>query len=120
MPNYKNIVGSGFPEYVNSQIKKRGEKLNTTNRSNNILEFLTNRNVWFRLSSGVDVDSDSSLAKNNVLQGADNPDNLNFGNLVIAPDQGVFSSGSTLPVKIQGTAGEGSNPQPNIRWTANW
>ena len=58
--------------------------------------------------------------QNNQLQGADNPDNLNFGNIVIAPDQGVFSSGSTLPVKIQGTAGEGSNPQPNIRWTANW
>jgi len=69
MPNYKNIVGSGFPEYVNDQIKKRGEKLNTTNRSNSILEFLTNRNVWFRLSSGVDVNNDSSLAKNNVLQG---------------------------------------------------
>ena len=58
--------------------------------------------------------------QNNQLQGADNPDNLNYGNIVIAPDQGVFSSGSTLPVKIQGTAGEGSNPQPNIRWTANW
>jgi hypothetical protein len=58
--------------------------------------------------------------QNNQLQAADNPDNLNFSNLVIAPDQGVFSSGSTLPVKIQGTAGEGSNPQPNIRWTANW
>ncbi len=69
MPNYKNIVGSGFPEYVNSQIKKRGEKLNTSNRSNNILEFLTNRNVWFRLSASVDVNGDSSLAKNNVLQG---------------------------------------------------
>jgi hypothetical protein len=58
--------------------------------------------------------------QNNVLQGADNPDNLNYGNIQINPDQGVFSSGSTLPVKIQGTAGEGSNPQPNIRWTANW
>jgi len=67
--NFKNIVGTGFPEYVNDQIKKRGEKLNTTNRSNSILEFLTNRNVWFRLSSGVDVNNDSSLAKNNVLQG---------------------------------------------------
>ena len=78
MPNYKNIVGSGFPEYVNSQIKKRGEKINTTNRSNNILEFLTNRNVWFRLSSGVDIDSDSSLAKNNVLQGGTLSTNQNI------------------------------------------
>ena len=67
--NFKNIVGSGFPPYVTKQINKRAEILNTPNRSNNILEFLTNRNVWFRLSSSVDVNGDSSLAKNNVLQG---------------------------------------------------
>ena len=58
--------------------------------------------------------------ENNELQGADNPNNLNFGNIQIRPDQGVFSSNGTLPVKIQGTAGEGGNPQPQIRWTANW
>jgi hypothetical protein len=76
--NYKNIVGSGFPEYVTSQIKKRGEILNTPNRSNNILEFLTNRNVWFRLSSSVDVNGNSSLAKNNVLQGGTLSTNQNI------------------------------------------
>jgi len=54
------------------------------------------------------------------LQGADNPDNLNFGNIQIRPDQGVFSSDGTLPVAIRGAVGQGGNPQPNIRWTANW
>ena len=58
--------------------------------------------------------------ENNELQGADNPNNLNFGNIQIRPDQGVFSSNGTLPVKIQGRPGEGGNPQPQIRWTANW
>ena len=58
--------------------------------------------------------------KNNELQGADNPDNLNFGNIQIRPDQGVFSSDGTLPVAIRGAVGQGGNPQPNIRWTANW
>ena len=57
---------------------------------------------------------------NNELQGADNPDNLNFGNIQIRPDQGVFSSDGTLPVAIRGAVGQGGNPQPNIRWTANW
>ena len=60
------------------------------------------------------------IIENNVLKGADNPDNLNYGNIQINPDQGVFSTGTTLPVKIQGVAGEGGNPQPNIKWTANW
>ena len=60
------------------------------------------------------------IIENNVLKGADNPDNLNYSNIQINPDQGVFSTGTTLPVKIQGAAGEGGNPQPNIRWTANW
>ena len=58
--------------------------------------------------------------KNNELQGADNPNNLNFGNIQIRPDQGVFSSDGTLPVAIRGTVGRDGNPQPNIRWTANW
>ena len=58
--------------------------------------------------------------KNNELQGADNPDNLNFGNIQIRPDQGVFSSDGTLPVAIRGAVGQGGNLQPNIRWTANW
>ena len=58
--------------------------------------------------------------KDNELQGADNPDNLNFGNIQIRPDQGVFSSDGTLPVAIRGTVGQSGNPQPNIRWTANW
>lgn len=58
--------------------------------------------------------------KNNELQGADNPNNLNYGDIQIRPDQGLFESNGTLPVKIQGTPGEGGNPQPQIRWTANW
>ncbi len=69
MANFKNIIGSGFPEYVNNQLKKRSEILNTANRSNNILQYLTNRNVWFRLSSSVDVGGSKELARNNVLQG---------------------------------------------------
>lgn len=69
MQNFKNIVGSGFPNYVDTQLKKRAEILNTPNRSNNILQYLTNRNVWFRLSSSVNVGGSDALARNNVLQG---------------------------------------------------
>lgn len=58
--------------------------------------------------------------KNNELQGADNPNNLNYGDIQIRPDQGLFESNGTLPVKIQGTPGEGGNPQPEIRWKTDW
>ena len=54
MANFKNIVGSGFPNYINTQIKKRGETLfNKNSTDNKTLQFLTNRNIFFRLSSGV-------------------------------------------------------------------
>lgn len=69
MANFKNIVGTGFPSYVTDQIEKRAEILNTTNRSNNILQYLTNRNVWFRLSSGANIDGNAEKAQLNTLQG---------------------------------------------------
>ncbi len=75
MANFKNIVGSGFPTYVTDQLNKRGEKINEKNRNNNTLQFLTNRNAWFRLSSSVNTDSDNDgkgddkLARGNILQG---------------------------------------------------
>jgi len=73
MANFKNIVGSGFPTYVTDQLNKRGEKINEKNRNNNTLQFLTNRNAWFRLSSSVDTynldGAFDKLARENILQG---------------------------------------------------
>ena len=70
MPNFKNIIGSGFPEYINKQIKKRQSIVSQENRNNNTLQFLTNRNVWVRLSSSVNVGSEGDkVAKENILQG---------------------------------------------------
>jgi len=69
MPNYKNIVGSGFPEYVNTQIQQRGKIISNKNRNNSTLQYLTNRNVWFRLSSSVNINNEAKTAQLNVLQG---------------------------------------------------
>ena len=57
----------------------------------------------------------------NSLQLADTPDNPNYGNLTVNPDQGTFTS-DINPVTIQSgfAIGTGPNPDPNIRWTANW
>ena len=69
MANFKNIVGSGFPDYINTQIKKRGEIISNKNRNNNSLQFLSNRNIFVRLSSSVNIGGSDALARNNVLQG---------------------------------------------------
>ena len=73
MANYKNIVGSPPLDYVQDQINKRSELINKTTRSSNDLQYLTNRNSWFRLSSGAIISPLSSeqltirdLAQNNI------------------------------------------------------
>jgi hypothetical protein len=71
---YKNIVGSSFPDYVKEQLQARQKLVSQTNRSSTALQFLTNRNSFVRLSSGVltkdnQNGSTNTLAKNNVLQG---------------------------------------------------
>ena len=55
---YKNIVGTGFDPYVKKQLEVRSNAgdprvgVNAHNvRSNNELQYLTNRNAYFRLSS---------------------------------------------------------------------
>ena len=74
MAKYKNIVGTGFPDYVAEQFKTRQKLLENRTRTSTTLQFLTNRNSFIRLSSGVDMaDNDgkytSKFAKENILQG---------------------------------------------------
>ena len=55
MAKYKNIVGTGFPDYVAEQFKTRQTLLENQTRNNQTLQYLTNRNSFIRLSSGVDM-----------------------------------------------------------------
>lgn len=48
---YKNIVGTAFPPYIKKQLKVREEQGGQNTRSPQQLEYLTNRNSYFRLSS---------------------------------------------------------------------
>ena len=54
MAKFKNIVGTGLLDYVQTQISKREEIVNKQNRTPSDLQWLSNRTGWFRLSSGVD------------------------------------------------------------------
>ena len=48
---FKNIVGSAFLPYVADQFEKRSSIVKKNPRTNTDLQFLTNRNGWYRLSS---------------------------------------------------------------------
>ena len=69
MQNFKNIIGTGFPDYINKQIKKRESIISQSTRNNSSLNYLNNRNAWVRLSSSVNVNNSAELAQLNVLQG---------------------------------------------------
>lgn len=74
MAKFKNIVGSPFPDYVQTQINKRQELVSSAKRDSSTIQWLTNRNSFVRLSSGANVYTGTvghtpDLAKTNVLQG---------------------------------------------------
>ena len=50
--NIKNIIGTGFDDYVQKQINDRVEITNKQTRDSKDFLWLSNRNAWFRLSSG--------------------------------------------------------------------
>jgi hypothetical protein len=51
---YKNIIGTGLTDYVQKQINYRKDLTSKDKRSSKDLQWLTNRNSWFRLSSGAE------------------------------------------------------------------
>lgn len=79
--DYTNIAGTPFQPYVTKQIEKRKELIKKENRSNSDLQWLTNKNVWIRISSGADVEDSNTdfddlgevkgqkLARKYILQG---------------------------------------------------
>ena len=76
--DYTNIAGSPFQPYVATQIEKRKALLNKDYRDSFELNWLSNRNVWIRISSGANVLSGNKryqglegdeLSKKYILQG---------------------------------------------------
>jgi hypothetical protein len=105
--DYTNIAGSPFQPYVATQIEKRKALLNKDYRSSSELHWLSNRNVWIRVSSGANVREgnmnyqglqDDELSRKYILQGglADNLTNEKTYSLRsgISPD-GAYGIGGT-------------------------
>ena len=49
--SYTNIAGGEFKPWVDKQIKIRQEKLASQKRDEETLQFSTNRNAWYRVTS---------------------------------------------------------------------
>ena len=69
MPKYQNIVGTGFPDFIQEQINVRSNIIGSDTRDGKILSYLNNRTGWFRMSSAAIVNGSEELARNNILQG---------------------------------------------------
>ena len=52
---YKNIVGSAFLPHIKKQFETRSSLVKKKTRSNSDIQYLTNRNAWFRLSSSAET-----------------------------------------------------------------
>jgi hypothetical protein len=52
---YKNIIGTGLTDYVQTQINYRKNITSKKTRDTKDLQWLTNRNSWLRLSSGAEI-----------------------------------------------------------------
>ena len=85
---YKNIVGTAFPPYIKKQLQVREEQGGQHTRSPQQLEYLTNRNSYFRLSSA-------------AATGEEKPRKIDLNNIVI--DTTVQSNTvNPTPVDISG------------------
>ena len=62
--DYTNIAGSPFQPYVKDQIELRKSIVSKEDRTPSDLLWLTNRNSWIRISSGVDVKDDNVYFSN--------------------------------------------------------
>jgi len=104
--DYTNIAGSPFQPYVATQIEKRKKLVNKDYRSSSELNWLSNKNVWIRVSSGANVLygnmgyqglQGDELSKKYILQGGllDHPNKDTYSlRSGIGPD-GAYGIGGT-------------------------
>jgi hypothetical protein len=76
-----NIIGEGFDDWVDSQVKIRQEILGKLEYSPQDINYFASKTAWLRLASSVDVNSSTIPAKSNVLFGGITNDSQNNASL---------------------------------------
>jgi len=126
-PKFASIVGTAFPEYIQEQLTLRSQTGNKKKRDNKALQYLTNKNGWFRLSSAAIINNEAPPTKggreakvryqNNFSQELAQDFVLQGGSIVI---NGPNNNETTLRKGFAGTYQEGDTdnlglqPMPGI------
>ena len=131
-----NLIGQAFDKYVNKQIKRRQKIQGKSERTLDEIQYLSNRNAWIKLASGVSIeDSRLELLKNkgNTLIGNNKGKKLaqkyvlfngftdysildKNGVPKVTPREGVknLNPNDNLPVYGVGSTDFGYSPMPGI------
>jgi len=119
--DYTNIAGSPFQPYVKTQLEVRKALISKETRTSSDLFWLTNKNSWIRISSGVDVDDENplftevgnTLSRKYILQSG-----LTDHSKVIDQSDNIFKLreglGSDNAYGIGGTKDFGFRPMPGL------
>ena len=71
---FKNIIGTDFPDYVKKQLEERKKVIGSSKRGNKELLWLTNRTGWYRATSFaqekgiIGLTDINSLRRKNILR----------------------------------------------------
>ena len=113
-----SIFRETFPAFVQNELQRRQDGMLTRNPS--FLHQLNSRSAWVRMTSGVDFEGSSALAKNYVLQGGvlnHSVKKTKTGNVdVFTQKNGLGDSSNAYSNKSQGGAlnRTGIRPMPGI------
>lgn len=126
--SYTNIAGGEFKPWVDKQIKLRQQKLASEQRDEQTLNFSTNRNAWYRVTSMALVKDDhplikkygnkiigDGLAKEFVLQGGvikrDSANKIKLRSGITRGNTSTFGTGSYGAID---TSELGYKPMPGV------
>ena len=104
---YKNIVGTGFDDYVQKQINDRVEITNKQTRDPKDLLWLSNRNAWFRLSSGANFNPSpkpDKISEERITASAlnDGINQLDYTITTVSPNNEGFTDDLAKKYVLQG------------------
>jgi lysozyme family protein len=112
-----SIFRQTFPQFVQTELNRRQNQMASVkgNARTGLINELTTRNAWIRMTSGVNInDDDGALAKEYVLQGG-TLKNISPGNDEIKTGIGSsFDKAYSNTSKMAGNYSRGIRPMPGI------
>ena len=114
---YKNIVGSAFLPHIKKQFDVRKSVVKKKIRSNSDLQYLTNRNAWFRLSSSAETTTATPPIPEKAIENLKSPSETDIVNAALLENFNDSFSGATAKNNVLqgGTIISGNNNSTTLR-----